>query len=108
MVAHKYQLPMSVLLQRLAIYAFGSIMLRSAACVWNDICDIDIDRAVGELMYDIKRKPSVIIRNTQERTRTRPLASGALSTTGAYIFLAFLTIGCVGLLAFADGSAYVS
>lgn len=40
----------SALLQRLSLYAVGSIVLRSAACVLNDICDLDIDRQVGEFL----------------------------------------------------------
>lgn len=30
-----------------AVFAVGSTLLHSAACVINDICDIDFDRQVG-------------------------------------------------------------
>ena len=47
-------------LQLLALFATGSILLRGAGCTVNDLWDRDLDRQV-------------------ERTKSRPLASGALS-----------------------------
>jgi len=87
MVAHKYSVPMKSVVGPMSIYALGSILLRSAACVWNDICDVDIDRAV-------------------ERTKTRPLASGALPITGAYVYLAGLSLACMSLLFYATEQAW--
>lgn len=40
--------PKQVAIQSLA-YFFGSVLLHSAACVINDICDREFDRQVGEL-----------------------------------------------------------
>lgn len=58
----------------------GSVAMRGAGCVYNDIVDRDLDRQV-------------------ERTRSRPLASGAVSMKVAWIWLAFLClIGLVVLL----------
>ncbi|HVL19963.1 MAG TPA: UbiA family prenyltransferase, partial [Amaricoccus sp.] len=48
--------------------ALGAWAMRSAGCVYNDIVDRDLDRQV-------------------ERTRLRPLASGRVSLTGAWILL---------------------
>ncbi|KAJ4488364.1 hypothetical protein J3R30DRAFT_3730294 [Lentinula aciculospora] len=48
MSAYKTDMPFSVLITRLAVYGVGSLTLRSAACVWNDICDVDFDRQIGE------------------------------------------------------------
>ncbi|KAI0771374.1 UbiA prenyltransferase family-domain-containing protein [Irpex lacteus] len=54
-------------------------------CVWNDICDRDIDRLV-------------------ERTKTRPLASGDMSMRGACLLLSILTLLTLTMLRIASGS----
>jgi len=87
MAARQFSVPALSLVQPISLYAIGSVLLRSAACVWNDICDIDIDRAV-------------------ERTKTRPLASGVLSRRGALAYLAALTAACMALLHFASDQAW--
>ena len=51
-----------------AVFAAGSVLMRGAGCIVNDMWDRDIDRRV-------------------ERTRTRPLASGAVSMPHALLFL---------------------
>ncbi|ASK89993.1 4-hydroxybenzoate octaprenyltransferase [Sphingorhabdus sp. SMR4y] len=51
----------------------GSIAMRGAGCVYNDIVDRDLDRQV-------------------ERTRSRPLASGATSLKAAWIWLGILCL----------------
>ena len=55
----------------------GSIAMRGAGCVYNDIVDRDLDRQVA-------------------RTRSRPVASGAVSVKAAAAWLAALCL--VGLL----------
>lgn len=63
-----------------ALFGLGAVVMRGAGCVVNDIWDRDFDRAV-------------------ERTRGRPLASGAVSVRGALVFLSALClIGLVILL----------
>ncbi len=66
---------------RLALlFAVGSVVMRAAGCVVNDLWDRDIDRRVA-------------------RTAGRPLASGALRPRDALVFLAcLLTIGLGVLL----------
>jgi 4-hydroxybenzoate polyprenyltransferase len=58
-------------------FLLGSIAMRGAGCVYNDIIDRDLDRQVA-------------------RTRARPLASGAVSLKAAWIWLASLCL--VGLI----------
>src|SRR6185437_86893 len=58
------------------LFGVGSLVMRSAGCVVNDLWDRDIDRRVT-------------------RTAGRPLASGALRPRHALIFLALLL--CIGL-----------
>ncbi|HEY0028394.1 MAG TPA: 4-hydroxybenzoate octaprenyltransferase [Allosphingosinicella sp.] len=61
-------------------FALGAFAMRSAGCVYNDIVDRDLDAQV-------------------ERTRLRPLASGRVSLTGAWVLLVALSlVGLVVLL----------
>ena len=60
-----------------ALFAVGSLVMRAAGCVVNDLWDRDIDRQVA-------------------RTASRPLASGVLRARHALVFLAVLL--AVGLL----------
>ena len=58
----------------------GSIVMRGAGCVYNDIIDVDLDRKVA-------------------RTASRPLASGAVSRKAAWVWLmALCAVGLVVLL----------
>lgn len=61
------------------LFAVGSLAMRSAGCVVNDIWDRDIDAKV-------------------ERTAGRPLASGALSVRQALVFLCLLLLIGLGVL----------
>jgi len=58
-------------------FALGSIAMRGAGCVYNDIVDRDLDAAVA-------------------RTRSRPLPSGAVSVRAAWIWLIVLSL--IGLI----------
>lgn len=48
MAARAVALPLPIFAAKLAVFALGSFLLHSAACVLNDICDIEFDRQVGE------------------------------------------------------------
>jgi 4-hydroxybenzoate polyprenyltransferase len=62
------------------LFGVGAVVMRGAGCVVNDIWDRELDRQV-------------------ERTRGRPIASGAVSPARAVVFLAVLcVIGLVVLL----------
>ncbi len=64
----------------LVLFALGSVVMRAAGCVVNDLWDRDIDRKVA-------------------RTSGRPLASGALRARHALVFLGLLlAVGLVILL----------
>lgn len=58
-------------------FLLGSIAMRGAGCVYNDIVDRDLDKQVA-------------------RTRSRPLASGAVSLKSAWVFLGSLCL--IGLV----------
>src|ERR1043165_9662167 len=51
------------------LFAIGSVVMRGAGCTINDIIDRDLDGRVA-------------------RTADRPLPSGAVTLTGAFMFLA--------------------
>ncbi|QNA82890.1 4-hydroxybenzoate octaprenyltransferase [Sphingomonas sp. So64.6b] len=51
----------------------GAIAMRGAGCVYNDIVDRDLDKLVA-------------------RTRSRPLASGAVSLTAAWVWLVLICL----------------
>jgi len=59
--------------------AIGAFLMRGAGCLFNDIADIDIDKKVA-------------------RTAMRPLASGAISLRGAFIYLAVLCLLSLAIL----------
>lgn len=64
-----------------ALFAVGAVVMRGAGCTYNDLVDRDIDAKVA-------------------RTRTRPLASGAVTPRRAVMFLILqLAIGLGVLLA---------
>ncbi|WP_447980743.1 4-hydroxybenzoate octaprenyltransferase [Candidatus Nitrospira bockiana] len=63
----------------LIIFTVGSFLMRSAGVVMNDLSDRSIDRHV-------------------ERTRSRPLASGAVTVPQAVVLLAGLLAAAAGLL----------
>ncbi|MBC7520812.1 MAG: 4-hydroxybenzoate octaprenyltransferase [Sandarakinorhabdus sp.] len=61
-------------------FGLGSITMRAAGCVWNDIIDRDLDAQV-------------------ERTRARPIASGAIGVRSALAFaIALSLLGLVVVL----------
>uniref|UniRef100_A0A8R1Y2D8 4-hydroxybenzoate polyprenyltransferase, mitochondrial n=1 Tax=Onchocerca volvulus TaxID=6282 RepID=A0A8R1Y2D8_ONCVO len=66
-------------LKMLALFGAGSILMRSAGCIVNDIFDRDYDRMV-------------------ERTQSRPLASGELTDRQAVALLALLLSGSLSIL----------
>ena len=68
----------------------GSLAMRGAGCVYNDIVDRKLDASVA-------------------RTRSRPLASGAVSLTAAWIWLGMLSlVGLVVLLQLRVDTAIVA
>lgn len=60
------------------LFLLGAALMRSAGCVINDLTDRTLDAQV-------------------ERTRLRPLASGEISVFTAYVILALLLTGALGV-----------
>ena len=77
-------------LRLLLVFAAGAFVMRSAGCTFNDLIDRKIDAQV-------------------ERTRARPLASGAIRPRDAIIFLALqLALGLVILVQLDQFAALVA
>ena len=72
-------IPITRLLKANAIFILGSVMVRCAGCTWNDIVDQDFDRKVS-------------------RTRLRPIARRAISTSNALIFTVTQVLIGLGLV----------
>jgi 4-hydroxybenzoate polyprenyltransferase len=63
----------------LPLFLIGAVTMRAAGCVYNDIVDRDLDRSVA-------------------RTRSRPVASGAISVTRAWMWLVVLALCALPVL----------
>lgn len=80
--------PLARSLWLIALFAAGSVIMRGAGCVVNDLWDRKMDRLVA-------------------RTAGRPLASGALKPIQALIFLAALLAIGLGILLLLDRAAQI-
>ena len=68
-----------VLVGNLLLFGTGALIMRGAGCTINDLWDRDLDKGV-------------------ERTKTRPLASGALTVPQAVGFLGLQLAGGLAVL----------
>ncbi|CCM06623.1 uncharacterized protein FIBRA_08903 [Fibroporia radiculosa] len=78
--------PKEVAVQTLA-YLVGSTIRHNAGCIWNDICDMDVDGKV-------------------ERTKSRPLPSGMISLPAALLFFVAHMAVCMYMLSFMGPLAF--
>ena len=69
--AFSYHKDLNIFLYFLTLFFFGSILMRSAGCIINDIVDKNFDKKV-------------------KRTKNRPIASGKISVTKSFIYSMFL------------------
>lgn len=60
-------------LKHIVLFFLGSVLMRSTGCIFNDIVDRDLDKKV-------------------QRTRERPIASGKVSVSEAFIYIVFLCL----------------
>ena len=60
-------------LKYILLFFLGSVLMRSAGCIFNDIIDRDLDKKI-------------------QRTRERPIASGKISISEAFIYIVFLCL----------------
>ncbi|OBZ76354.1 4-hydroxybenzoate polyprenyltransferase, mitochondrial [Grifola frondosa] len=84
--AYSVGLPARILAIQLIAHLVGSVLRHNAACIWNDMCDCEVDKLVN-------------------RTKGRPIARGLVSMTGASILLSIHYVLCVLLLSYAGNFA---
>ena len=70
-LSYNFDLTLNVFIFYVLLFFSGSVLMRSAGCIVNDISDKNFDKLV-------------------ERTKNRPLASGKISVKFAIIFTAIL------------------
>jgi len=63
----------NIYLKHLILFFLGSILMRSAGCIFNDIIDRNLDKKV-------------------KRTKERPIASGKISILESFIYIVFLCL----------------
>ena len=68
-----------IYLKYIALFFLGSILMRSAGCIFNDIVDRDFDKKV-------------------ERTKNRPIASGKISVSESFIYIVLLCLASLLVL----------
>ena len=68
-----------IYLKYIALFFLGSILMRSAGCIFNDIVDRDFDKKV-------------------ERTKNRPIASGKISVSESFIYIFLLCLASLLVL----------
>ena len=71
--AYKYNDQTDLFLFYLILFFFGSVLMRSAGCIFNDIVDKDFDKKIS-------------------RTKKRPVASGIISVERSLIYVFFLCL----------------
>ena len=72
-LSYNFDLSLAIFIFYGVLFFLGSILMRSAGCIVNDICDKNFDKLV-------------------ERTKNRPIASGKISIRLAIIYAAVLCI----------------
>ncbi len=70
-LAYNFNYEIKIYIFYTILFLLGSIFMRSAGCIFNDIVDKDFDKKV-------------------ERTKNRPLAAGKISVLEAFIYVFFL------------------
>ena len=70
-LAYYYSGETTLFLKYIILFFLGSVLMRSAGCIFNDIVDKDFDKKV-------------------QRTKERPITSGKISVFGAFIYVILL------------------
>ena len=72
-IAYYYNRETSLYLEYILLFFLGSVLMRSAGCIFNDIVDKDFDKKV-------------------QRTKKRPIASGKISIKKSIIYILILCL----------------
>jgi 4-hydroxybenzoate polyprenyltransferase len=69
--AYSFNQSLNTFIYYLVLFFLGSVLMRSAGCIVNDIVDKDLDKKV-------------------KRTKQRPIAAGKISVTNSFLYVIFL------------------
>ena len=72
-LSYYYSKETTLYLKYIILFFLGSVLMRSAGCIFNDIVDKDFDKKV-------------------KRTKERPIASGKISVVGAIIYIILICL----------------
>jgi len=72
-LSYHFNIETNLYLKYLILFFLGSVLMRSAGCIFNDIVDRDLDKKVL-------------------RTKKRPIASGNVSVLEGFIYIIFLCL----------------
>ena len=72
-LAYNFDLLSIVYFKHLILFFLGSVLMRSAGCIFNDVVDKDLDKKV-------------------KRTKARPIASGKISVFQSFVYIFFLCL----------------
>ena len=102
-------MPLDTYTTHLAFFFVGTMLIHSAQCVLNDVCDIEFDHLVGAAF----QRPVGLDGYSPapfypERTKSRPLPSGRATVRGAVAFLLALALPALYLLSYANSTTYVT
>ena len=78
-LAYNFNGETNLYLKHIILFFLGSILMRSAGCIFNDIVDKDFDKKV-------------------ERTKERPIASGKISVLNAFFYIILLCLTALIIL----------
>ena len=73
--AHSEKQSLSLFFYYLFLFFIGSVLMRSAGCIFNDIVDRDFDKKVS-------------------RTKSRPIAAGIISVRHSLIYVLIIKSNC--------------
>ena len=68
-----YNNEIEIYIKHIVLFFLGSVLMRSAGCIFNDIVDKDLDKKV-------------------QRTKLRPIAAGKISLVNSFIYIIFLCL----------------
>ena len=72
-LGYYYNNETTLYIQHIVLFFLGSVLMRSAGCIFNDIVDRDFDKKV-------------------ERTRIRPIAAGKISVLESFIYIILICL----------------
>ena len=72
-LAYYYNQESTLYIKHLILFFLGSVLMRSAGCIFNDIIDRNLDQKVA-------------------RTRERPIASGKISVLNSLVYVTILCL----------------